>query len=508
MDKKYYLKIGCAKNIENFKERFIYRCFEILPGFLTWLTLFGIFFFSWFRPVWVAFFIIAFDVYWILKTLYFSFHLRSGFGKMQKNLQINWMNKLENQNWQKIYHLVFLPMYQERFEVIESTFCALLKSTYPKEKMIVVLAVEERAGESAKRIAETIKEKFGDKFFRFLITCHPDIAGELKSKGTNVTWAARKTKKEIIDPLNISYEDIIVSSFDIDTQVTSQYFACLTYYFLTSSNPTQSSFQPIAVYNNNIWDAPAFSRVIAASGTFWQMMQQERPEKLVTFSSHSMSFKALVEMDFWSVKNVSEDSRIFWQSILYYDGNYQTIPIHYPVSMDANLAPTFWKTIVNVYKQQRRWAWGAENIAYVFFGFLKNKKISLVKKSLWSFHLLEGFWSWSTNAIIVFLLGWLPLVLGGPEFNLSILSYNLPHLTRNLMIIAFFGAILSAMYSTKLLPPRPAGYNQLKYFSMILQWCLIPLTILLFGSIPAVDAQTRLMLGKYMGFWATEKHRK
>lgn len=80
---------------------------------------------------------------------------------------------------------------------------------------------------------------------------------------------------------------------------------------MSVNNPYRSSYQPIPVYHNNIWSAPFFSRVAAASNTFWQMMMQIRPEMLVTYSSHSMTFKALVDIGFWSTKMVSEDSRIF-----------------------------------------------------------------------------------------------------------------------------------------------------------------------------------------------------
>jgi len=512
MKKDEYIKISFAPNIENPKDRRFFRFLEIMPGVLTWLTLFLIIFLSWQRPVWIAIFIIVFDVYWLLKTLFFSFHQQAAFKKMKANLKADWLKKLDElpaQNWKDIYHLIIFPMYKEDVEIIRQSFKALADSKYPKDKIIVVLATEERAGEPAQKVAQAIKDEWGDKFFKFLITIHPkDIIGELAGKGSNETWAAKKVKKEIIDQLKIPYENIIVSSLDIDTQVYPYYLACVTFNYLTCKDPLHSSFQPVPIYNNNIWDAPAISRVVAMGATFWYSIQQIRSERLATFSSHSMPFKALVEMDFWPVKNVSEDSRIFWKSFLFYDGNYESVPLFYPVSMDANLANKFSKTMLNVFKQQTRWSWGIENIPYFTFGCVKNKFISWKKKVFHCFNLWEAFWSWATNSLMIFLLGWLPLFLGGEEFNRMVISYNLPRITRFLMTLAMIGLVGSAFYALRLLPPRPEKYSSKKYIWMILQWALVPITMIIFGAIPAIISQTRLMFGKYMGFWVTEKKRK
>jgi len=509
---QYYLKVGKATDLKSTKERLIYRFFEILPGALAWSTLIGVVFLSWYRPIWIAFFIITFDVYWVLKTIYLSFHLRSGYARMRKHLGTDWMGKIESlkdKDWQDIHHLVLFPMYKEPIEVVRPTVKAVFDSVYPKDKMILVLAIEERAGQQARKVAEEIKEEFGDKFYKLLITVHPqDIVGEIAGKGSNATYAARKAKEELIDPLKIPYEDIIVSCFDIDTKVYPKYFSCLAYHYLTADRPTRSSYQPVPVYNNNIWQASAFSRVVATSGTFWQMMQQQRPERLSTFSSQSISFKALDEVDYWPTNMVSEDSRIFWQNLLFYHGEYSTIPLYYPVSMDANLSSSFFKTAVNIYKQQRRWGWGVENLPYLLFGFYKNKKISIRKKFHWIWIQFEGFWSWATNALLIFLLGWLPLFLGGDKFNVTLLSYNLPRITRTLMTMAMIGLIGSAIYSTLLLPKRPKDYGFIKHLGMVIQWILVPVTILVFGAIPGLEAQTRLMLGKYMGFWVTPKDKE
>ena len=42
---------------------------------------------------------------------------------------------------------------------------------------------------------------------------------------------------------------------------------------------------------------------------------------------------------------------------------------------------------------------------------------------------------------------------------------------------------------------------------MLLQWVVLPFSIVIFGAIPGLDAQTRLMFKKYLGFFVTPKSR-
>ena len=515
-----YLKIGKYLDLSNPSERRLYRFLEILPGAFSWGTLALAVFLSFVWPVGVAIFIITFDVFWLIKTVYLTLHFRAAFERIRQNLKVNWLERLDQltvsdyslpvKNWRDIYHLVILPTYKEKEEVISATIESLANANYPKEKLIVVLAQEERAGkEYNAKVANEIISKYGKSFLKLVTVEHPaGIPGELAGKGSNIAWAGKYAKKEIIDRMQIPYESVLVSAFDIDTIIFPDYLSRLTFVYLTTKNPLRASYQPVPFYTNNTWEAPAFARVIAFSTTFWYTVLQERVESSTTFSSHSMPFQALVDVDFWQTNMVSEDSRIFMQCFLRYDGDYRVEPLFYPVTMDANVAPTFWQTIVNIYKQQRRWAWGAESIPYLLFGFYKNKRIPLFKKLFLSFVMIEGFWSWATNAIIIFLLGWLPVVVGGPEFNRTVLSFNLPRLTQMIMTVAMVGLVTLAIYSIFILPPRPPKYGKLKYVWMILQWLLFPLTSIGLGAIPALDAQTRLMLGEYMGFWVTPKSRK
>ncbi len=515
----YYLKIGRASDLKDKKERIIFRLLEILPGTMSWGTLILLIFLSWLKPLWVAIFIISFDLYWLLKIFYLSLHTRAAYRKMKKYEKIDWIERLNQlspdnyklpiKNWHEIYHLIVIPAYKEPLEVIKPVFEAILNCDYSKEKIIIVLSYEERGGRVSEEITKNIEKDFGNKFFKFLLTCHPrNLPSELAGKGSNETWAAKKAKEIVIDPLKIPYENIIVSCFDADTIVFSKYFSCLVWHYLTSQKPTRTSYQPIPLFINNIWQTPALSRIMSFHSTFYHTMCQEKPEKQITFSSHSMSFKALVDIGFWQRNVVSEDSRVFWQCYLYYNGDYKVESLYYPISMDANVAPTFWQTMINVYKQQRRWAYGVGDIAYFLFGFLKNKKISLNKKIFPAIWIIEGHWSWATNSLMILLLGWLPLILGSSHFGQSMVMYNLPQTTRYILTIGMIGIIFSFYLATLLLPPRPPQYGRWKYIFFILQWILVPINMIFFGSFPAFEAQTRWMIGKYLDFWHVPKIRK
>ena len=211
------------------KDAIYYRLMEVLPAFLAWGTFILMFVLSIFLPVWVAFFIILFDLYWLLKTVYLSLHLRSSFSKMKENMKINWLEKLKGDNklkdWQNVYHLIILPMYNEDYEVVRESFLRLTEINYPVDKMIVVLGLEERAGDINIIIKEKIEKEFGDKFYRFLVTIHlENLSGEKPGKGSNEAWAGKIVKENIIDREKIKYEDVLVSVFDVDTQVYKEYF--------------------------------------------------------------------------------------------------------------------------------------------------------------------------------------------------------------------------------------------------------------------------------------------
>jgi len=489
----------------------INRILEIIPGALSWGIIIFFILLSIFKPVASAILIIVFDFYWILRTTYLTTLLVMAYRRLAKEKYRDWLSECEgpgkNIDWQKLYHLVIFPVYKEGPEVLRPSLLALKSSHYPKEKMVVVVAFEER-NPNARQNALILEEEFKGSFADYISTFHPDgLPGEKRTKGANATWAAKKAK-EHFEAKGISSKDVIVSCFDADTCVDRQYFGCLTYHFITQDKPHQASYQPMPVYNNNIWQASSFARVVEISASFCQMIESMRLEKFVTFSSHSMSFKTLVEIGYWPVDMVSDDSVIYWKAFLFYNADYRVVPLYITVSMDVAYSHNLLKTIEIQYKQKRRWAWGVENFPYISVGFLNKKHIPLLTKMRRSFQLLESHVTWAVWAIILVLIGPLPLILGGVIFSQMAIGYNLPKITGLLLNFTLGTSIAWIILSRTILPARPKGVSWMKNVVMVIEWFTVPFIILILGSTPALDAQTHLMLAKYMEFNPTEKVKK
>ncbi|HLD28282.1 MAG TPA: glycosyltransferase family 2 protein [Patescibacteria group bacterium] len=488
------------------------RLTELLPAMLIWLTFLLIILLSFIRPLWAIYFIIVFAVYWIVRLFYMMFWLIISWIRYRIDYKKDWLELVKNldKNYLDYYHVVTYPTYKEPYEVIERSLQKLIDTDYPKDKMIVAIGGEERDKDNFLAIASKIEDKFGDKFFKLLITVHPaGIEGELPGKGSNVNYVEQQFKI-LIDELGFDYGKIIVSTFDIESLPHKDYFAYLTYKYLTHPNPTQASYQPLILYNNNIWQSNPIIRVVASATTFWLLTDLSRPERLLTFSSHSMSFKMLVDVGWHDKTIVTEDSRICLQGFVQYDGDYEVVPMFVTLSMDTVYIGSFWRGMSDQYKQMRRWAWGVEHFPWMwnnFFGKNANRRIPFKKRLRYLWNQTEGMYSWATAPLIILVVGRLPLLLASDAVKTTAFFQNAPITLERLMMAGMIGLVFNSIMYTFMLPVRPKGYALYNYLIMIIQWVIFPVTMIIFGSIPAIDAQTRLLLGgKYrLGFNVTQK---
>lgn len=495
----------------NERKSLTWRLLEIFPGALTWAVLLVPLILSFFYPKVVMVYVLVYALYWLIKTIVMSYHLVIGYLQYQKSIREDWFLKCQKlpgeRRWEDIYHLMILPTYKEDLSILERSLDSIISSRYDLKKVIFVLAAEERDKERASRYARTLKQKYQNYFEQFIWTLHPkETPGEVKGKGANITYSIRQVKK-IIDQKKIPYANIIVTTLDADNCPHSQYLACLTYRYLIDSDPHHKSFQPIPMYFNNIWEVPFLTRMIALGSSFWQIIESTRPFRLRNFSSHAQSFKALVETDFWSTQTIVEDGHQYWRSYFRFHGQHSVVPIFVPIYQDAVAGETFWLTLKEQYLQKRRWAWGVSDIPYAVWHAWRDRRISW-KKWIQILRLIDGHLSWATISLTLSLVGWSPILFGRHLLTGTVFFYNFPLLYGRVLTSAMVGMVISLTISTLLLPPTPRRikHRALKIFwEWVLAPIFLPLSNILFGSLPAIDSQTRLMLGKYLEFRVTTK---
>ena len=149
-----------------------YRFYEILPGMSIWLTLILGIIFSIFKPLWMIYFIIVFDVYWVLKVANFVFYLLVAWWRFHKIRKVDWKDALHHEipNYLEKRHLVFLTLYNEEWEVVYDALQSLEKAVYNKNKFTIVIAGEARKKEHCEDIFEKVKTHFDHAFNHIIFT--------------------------------------------------------------------------------------------------------------------------------------------------------------------------------------------------------------------------------------------------------------------------------------------------------------------------------------------------
>ncbi|MCL5094316.1 MAG: hypothetical protein M1355_04245 [Patescibacteria group bacterium] len=521
----------------------LYRFLETLPGTADWITLLLPFILAPFLPFYVACFILIFNLYWLFKAINLMRHLYHGYYWMKKYMRANWYDRCEKvgdkktlldhlkrnqkdrdckkdietisslKDFQKsikkvedIYHVVLFAVSSEGIDIVEPSVKAILTSNYPAERVFVILACEERMPQSVE-VAKALKKKYSSKFYYFDYYIHPDgILGEVRGKGPNFSWAGKRFLEYLKENEKIPFDNILVTNLDADHILHKEYLARLSYRYIIDPYREYKTYQPVPLLFNNIWDTPAMNRLAAIGSSFWQIVESMRPYRMRTFAAHSQSLPTLIKTDFWALHSIVEDGHQFWRTYFVYNGRIKMEPLLIPVYQDAVLAETRWKTFKSQYVQRRRWAWGASDFPFIVTNFLKHKEIPWFEKTVQTFRHFAGGYSWATASFLI-AGAWIPLLFNR-AFQDTVIAHNVTAYAVMVARFAWIGIFANVWVYLSLLPPRPTKYGPMRHVSMVLQFILSPVVAIILSSLPALDSQTRLMLGKRLEWWITPKVRR
>ena len=157
------------------------------------------------------------------------------------------------------------------------------------------------------------------------------------------------------------------------------------------------------------------------------------------------------------------------------------------------------------YLQVRRWAWGVTDIPYVIENAIVHTEIPFWSRFWRIGNLFGEHINWAIAPFVITFGAAIPILIN-PAFAETTLGQNLPIFASAMLTLALISLLVLVVVEHFIVPPRPprAGAGASALLSYV-QWLGLPLVGIFFSTLPALDAQTRLLTGRYLEYRVTEK---
>lgn len=547
--------------------RWLSRLLEMVPGTISWAVLIVPLWLSFSYPWIVAYFVLSFDFYWLCRALWFSGAVIVAYRRIRDVLAVDWSERLAGlasrdarigeleallgprggmardavgitpgshpgadrrerrrlrrelselramaaaesgghpaPSVDELIHLALIPTYTESLEKLRHTVRALAEATWPTERKICAIITRE-TDEGGIENVRVLREEFGHAFAEFIHILDPLEPGIVVGKSSAMAWGGRYLYRILVRERGMDPTRILVTDLDADYRVHPQYFTYLAWVHLTDPNRDTQLYQPIPYFHNNLWEAPMLQRLFAAVLTQLQMWRSVLPEKLQSFGSYSTTLHLVHDVGYWATDAIPEDSRFYWKSYFRYGDRFRAVPLFIPIYGDAVRARGYWRSMAEQYLQARRWAWGVTDIPYVIENAVAHPEIPFWSRFWRIANLFGEHINWAIAPFVVMFGATVPLLIN-PAFAETTLGQNLPLFASVMLTIALIGLFVLVWVEQRIVPPRPAEWGRVQRILSYIQWIGLPFVGIFFSNLPALDAQTRLLTGRYLEYRVTEK---
>jgi hypothetical protein len=545
------------------RRKLSHRVLETIPGLVTWFLILAMVPLSLFYPAALGVFVLCFDFYWLYRAVVLAISVAVSFRRIRRVLAVDWRqraftlsdpqgrcdqltdliaraqvrtaelhaagNRLAAEGGRReilrlvreerslnrllaleepipdprqLWHVALIPTYTEPYEKLYETVKALADTDYPRDLRMVAIITRETDLQGRENVAK-LREAFGSSFLHFFHILDPLEAGVVVGKSSAMAYGGRWLYRELTN-LGFDSKQVVVTDLDSDYRVHKQYFGYLTYKFVTDRDRFRRLYQPVPMFHNNLWQCPLPVRLVAVGSTHVQMWRHLTPERLISFSSYAVSLHTVHDVDYWATDAIPEDSRFYWKSFFRYSGQFRAEPLFMPMYGDAVRARSYPRSLMQQYTQIRRWAWGVTDIPYFIDNAISHSEIPLRERVARLFDLWMDHINWAVAPFIMIFGAALPVALN-QTFASGTFGQQLPVYTAWLLTAAMSSLLVLMFIEDQLSPPRPPEWGLRMHIVSWLQWICLPVIGVLFTNLPALDAQTRLLTGRYLEYRVTEK---
>jgi hypothetical protein len=401
-----------------------------------------------------------------------------------------------------LWHVALVPTYTEPYEKLYQTVKALADTDYPSDRRMVAIITRETDLVGRENVAK-LQKAFGSQFCHFFHILDPLEPGVVVGKSSAMAYGGRWLYSHLTS-LGFDPKQVVVTDLDSDYRVHRQYFGYLTYKFVTDRDRFRRLYQPVPMFHNNLWQCPLPVRLIAVSTTHVQMWRHLTPERLVSFSSYAVSLWTVHDVDYWATDAIPEDSRFYWKSFFRYSGQFRSEPLFMPVYGDAVRARSYPRSLVEQYTQIRRWAWGVTDIPFYIHNALTHNEIPLHQRVARLFDLWLDHINWAVAPFFIVAGATLPVALN-QTFAVTPFGQQIGVYAAWLLTGAMAALIVLVFIENQLAPKKPPEWGVFMHIVSWAQWVCLPVVGFFFTNLPALDAQTRLLTGRYLEYRVTEK---
>jgi hypothetical protein len=480
------------------------RILEVVPPGVAWAAITSPAWAAIIAPQVLGYFLVAFSAYWAWRSAEFTAGLLIGLRRMHMSQRRDWVaagNCLPG--FERLHHVVIVPTYKESDQILTETLACLARQSLPLERVSVVLAFEERDADAPDRAAR-LSARFARHFGHWLVTMHPDVPGEVKGKSSNLAWAARRIEEELIGQSRLDDGSLLVTVCDADSRLDRQYLAALGQHVLSHPYGRLHIYQPAILFYANHVRLPLPVRAVSSVFSLYSLARLAAGHRLIPQSTYSLTWCAAQRVSFWDVDVVPEDSHMFFKVWLHLGKRVRTRAIHLPVYADAAEGLNLWGTGSSTYQQIRRWAWGVSDIPYLALRTWRATHIP--------WHMRIARVGWYVEEHLVWPSHWFLLTLGGllppllnPDYARTALGVWQTTVYSTLLGLCLPSLILAILADVLLKWRSDGQYDLSTAVFGLAGFALLPLTGLALVALPALDAHTRLLLGRSLAYQVTEK---
>lgn len=485
------------------KSRVFNRILDMTIPALSWILISLPLWLSPFHPAVVAYFIIAFDLYFFYKSATTTYRAVQSYNEILFHNKINYGKKVKRaKGGSAVNHFVVIPNYKEPIYKLEATIRAITQNDLPYKNIYLVLAFEQRESQAMEKANDLIR-KYGYFFEDVICTYHPLLPNEEEGKASNQTFACKEIEKYCTDN-RINDKESLITICDADSFLPKNYFSYLTYEFLRDKGRLHHFYwAPVLLYNN-FWQLPLFVRIQATLSSIVRLAFLSQKDNLIQVSTYSTNLWMLKKIGYWDVDIIPEDWHIYFQAFFAFGDLVKTVPLFTIVNGDAVYSGGIVKTLANRYEQEKRWAWGVSDVGYVFKKFFVTPHISFMTKLKKALFISETHLLWPVSFFILTVSASIPPLIN-PVFKRTVLGFLLPQLSGLILTLSSAMLVLYIYLDIKLRQKVNVKTNALYLPILIIQWYLLPIVSFFFSSLPALDAHTRILLGKKLKYKVTEK---